>query len=288
MTLYSIFKQFKWRISLTIGLVVLEGCLFVLFPLVIGFAIDDLLNNSYTGLVQLAALGIAELVIGSARRCYDTRVYAGIYEALGVEVIVKDKSSSTSVLTARVNMLEELVEFFENTFPELFHSVINIAGTIIILFTFSLNIFYGCVLLAILTVIVFGVTSRRTINYNHHYNNALEQQVDVIENKQADSVKLYIRGLMRWNIKLSDLETINFSIVWLCAVGLLLFAIVDTVQVSNSTVQYGAVLSVVMYVFQYADGIIEIPENYQEWLRLKEISSRLSQDEFEDEHENEY
>ena len=279
MTLISIFKQFKWRISFTISLVLLEGYLFVLFPLVIGYAIDDLLNNSYYGLIQLAALGVAELVVGSARRFYDSRAYAGIYQELGTQVINNDNKSSTSILSARINMLEELVEFFENTFPDLFHSLINLIGTVIILYSFSQNIFYGCILLAILTVVVFGLTSKKTMAYNHHYNNALEEQVDIIDKRQPEKFKFYMRDLMRWNIKLSDLETINFSIVWLAIVGLFLFAIVDIIQNSTAAVEYGAVLSVVMYVFQYADGLIEIPENYQEWLRLKDISKRLGDDE---------
>ena len=278
MTLISIYKQFKWRISLTISLVMLEGYLFVLFPLVIGYAIDDLLKDSYRGLILLAALGIAELVVGSTRRFYDSRVYARIYEELGAQVINNDSASSTSILTARVNMLEELVDFFENTFPQLFHSIINLVGTIIILYSFSLNIFFGCLALAILTVIVFGLTSQRTISYNRHYNNALEEQVDVIEKRQPEKVKYYMRDLMRWNIKLSDIETINFSIVWLAVVALFLYSIFDMIQYSASPIEYGAVLSVVMYVFQYADGLIEVPVNYQEWLRLREISSRLSTD----------
>ena len=285
MTLISIFKQFKWRISLTISLVMLEGYLFVLFPLVIGYAIDGLLNDSYTGLMQLAALGIAELVVGSTRRFYDSRVYSGIYQKLGAQVVNNDSKSSTSILTARVNMLEELVEFFENTFPQLFHSIINLVGTVIILYSFSLNIFFGCIMLAILTAIVFGLTSKRTIDFNRYYNDALEEQVDVIEKRQPENVKNHMRDLMRWNIKLSDLETINFSIVWLAVVVLFLFAIVDMIQNNAGAIEYGAVLSVIMYVFQYADGVLEIPWNYQEWLRLKEISARLSTNDSEPETE---
>lgn len=282
MNLISIFKQFTLKICFTVGLVLLEGYLFVLFPLYIGYAIDGLLNDSYIGLYKLGALGIAELIVGSARRFYDSRIYAGIYEELGSKVITEDTESTTSILTARVNMFKELVEFFENTFPELFHSAINLIGTVVILYSFSLNIFLGCLLLVVLIVLVFGVTTKRTISYNHHYNNALEEQVNVIEKREPQKVRLYMKDLMRWNIKLSDLETINFSIIWLGMIGLLIYSIVETVNGGEHVVQYGAVLSVVMYVFQFAEGSLAIPEHYQEWLRLNEISSRLKNDDYND------
>lgn len=281
MRLTTIFKQFKFKISFTISLVLLEGYLFVLFPLYIGYAIDGLLNDSFIGLYKLGTLGVGELIVGAARRFYDSRIYAKIYEELGSKVITDDTVSTTSILTARVNMFKELVEFFENTFPELFHSVINLMGTIVILYSFSTNIFLGCLLLVALIILVFGVTTKRTILYNHHYNNALEEQVNVIEKREPKRIRLYMKDLMRWNIKLSDLETINFSIVWLSMIGLLIYSIVETVN-ADGTILYGAVLSVVMYVFQFAESSLGIPEHYQEWLRLNEISSRLQNDDYED------
>lgn len=79
MTLFSIYKRYKWRISLTMLLVFAEAVAMLLLPLVIGFAIDGLLVSSYNGVWQLAAVGFAVVIIGSLRRVYDTRVYAGIY-----------------------------------------------------------------------------------------------------------------------------------------------------------------------------------------------------------------
>ena len=81
-TLMGLFRRFKKRISLTLFLVLGEAILDILFPLFIGFAINGLLEKDYLGVTALAVLGILSLLVGSGRRFYDTRAYAGIYRTL--------------------------------------------------------------------------------------------------------------------------------------------------------------------------------------------------------------
>ncbi|MEM7514261.1 MAG: hypothetical protein AAF388_25270, partial [Bacteroidota bacterium] len=86
-------------------------------------------------------------------------------------------------------------------------------------------------------------------------------------------LKGHLAKLMKWNVKLSDLETLNFAIVWLLITALLILAIWWAVQNGN----VGFVFALVMYVFQYAESVVTLPYFYQQWLRLQEISERLSQ-----------
>ena len=78
---------------------------------------------------------------------------------------------------------------------------------------------------------------------------------------------------MRWNIRLSDLEAANFGIVWLFMVGLLVFSINSA---ADDNVDYGIIFAVVMYVFQFSESVTLLPFYYQQWLRLREISGRLT------------
>lgn len=256
------------------ALVLIEAALWLVFPLFIGNAIDGLINDDNTGLIRLGILGLAQLVTSALRRFYDTRVYSSIYENISVEAINDAKETKTTTLSARVSMIRELVEFFENTFPQLVMSIINLVGTLFILITLNINIFYGCLILLVLIAIVFGLSSKRTIHYNKNYNNALEEQVDIIERREPKEVKSFMKGLMRWNIKLSDLETFNFSAVWFGVIALIVFSVVDAV--GDGSVQQGVVLSIIMYVFQFAEETFNIPMHYQQWLRLREISGRIS------------
>lgn len=273
MTLLAIFKRYRWRISFTMLLVLLEAIGMLLLPLVIGFAIDGLLAGSYVGVWQLSAVGVGILVSGSLRRLYDTRLYSGIYVDISTETTEKDSLSDTSKLNARVLMLKELVEFFENSFPELMVSVIGLVGTVVILYTLDFEIFLGCLAVLLLIIVVFALTSNYTTKLNHHFNNTLEGQVTAIENRKATSIRGFMTGLMRWNIKLSDLETLIFGIIWLGMVGLIVFSVVEAV--GDGSLKVGAVMAIVMYVFQFAEGTGMLPLYYQQFLRLQEISNRL-------------
>ena len=79
--------------------------------------------------------------------------------------------------------------------------------------------------------------------------------------------------MMRWNIRLSDLEAANFGINWVFMIALLVFAVSAAV---TEAPEYGAVFALVMYVFQFMESVMMLPLFYQQWLRLREISGRLA------------
>ena len=266
-------KRFASRISLTLLLIVLESAGWILFPLVIGRAIDGILADSWHGLYELAILGIAAMGIAILRRIVDSRAYARIYAKLGEELVAGQTESSTSTKTARLGMLREIVEFLENSLPELILNVLQLAGVVLILSTLDLPIFVGCVVVICVTVAVYVLTGRLTTRFNRSYNDQYEQQVDAVESGDAARVGRHIRDMMRWNIKLSDLEAANYGIVWLFMIALLVFSIGAAAE---GIVEYGKVFAIVMYVFQFMEAVMALPLYYQQWLRLREISGRLT------------
>ena len=267
-------KRFAGRIALTLLLIVLESAGWILFPLVIGRAIDGVLADSWQGLYELAVLGIAAMAIAILRRIVDSRAYARIYAKLGEELVAGQSESSTSTKTARLGMLREIVEFLENSLPELITSVLQLAGVILILSTLNLPIFGGCVVVIGVTVAIYVLTGRLTTRFNRSYNDQYEQQVDAVESGDAARVGRHISDMMRWNIKLSDLEAANFGIVWLFMIALLVFSIGAA---AGDIVEYGKVFAIVMYVFQFMEAVMSLPLYYQQWLRLREISGRLTE-----------
>ena len=269
----ALLKRFGGRFALTLTLVVLESVGWTLFPLVIGRAIDSVLADSARGLYEFAGLGIAAMGIGLARRVIDSRAYARIYARLGEELVGRQSEDNTSTTTARLGMLREIVEFFENSLPGLITSVIGLAGTIAILSVLNRPVFIGCAVVIGATVVLYALTGRLTTRYNKGLNDEHERQVEAVESADAARVGRHLHDMMRWNIKLSDLEAANFGIVWLFMIALLVFSIETA---ADNTVQYGTVFAVVMYVFQFSESVILLPFYYQQWLRLREISGRLA------------
>lgn len=256
-----------------LALVLIDAGLLVLFPLFIGYAIDDALVKTYNGAVYLGLLGLATLLIGAFRRFYDSRFYARLYEKLGAQIGDREDLNSTTK-SAHLRLLNEVVEFFENSLPQLVNSTIGLIGTLIIIATLNMKILAGCGIVLLIVVLVYGLSVKKTIRYNAGYNDELERQVDMLEGHQPVLLRNHLRKLMKWNIRLSDLETINFSVVWLFMMAFLVLSIV--IAINDGITSYGAVFALVLYLFQFIETAIVMPLFYQQWLRLKEITGRLA------------
>ena len=265
-------KPFRRQLAFTMTLVLMEAVGWMLFPLVIGRAIDDVLEGTRRGLWELAGLGAATVGIYVARRVCDSRAYAKVYVRLSEELVARQAAVTVSAKTARLGMLREVVEFFENSLPTLVNSVFGIAGTALILWTLNLSIFLGCISVGMVAAVLYGFTGKFTTRCNEAFNNEYEKRVEAVESGVPRRVGRHVRRMMRWNIKLSDLEAANFGVVWVFMVALLVFSVNAAVE---NTDEYGKVFAVVMYVFQFMESVAMLPLYYQEWLRLREITGRL-------------
>ena len=268
----ALLKRFAGRFALTLSLVLLEAAGWTLFPLVIGRAIDSALADSVRGLYEFAGLGIGVMGLGIARRFVDSRAYARVFRRLGEELVAGDPAIGASTKTARLGMLQEFVEFFENQVPGLITGVIGLGGTLLILSALNRPVFFGCLAVTVVSAVLYALTGKLTTRYHEGLNDERERQVDAVESGDPARVGGHLQALMRWNIKLSDLEAVNFGVVWLFLMGLLGFSIGSVAQ---QTIEYGTVFAVVMYVFQFTESVIVLPLYYQQWLRLREISGRL-------------
>ncbi len=253
-------------------LVLLDAGLIVLFPLFIGYAIDDAMLKQFEGPILLGVLGFATLLVGAFRRFYDSRFYARVFEKLGTQIGSKE-NEPTSTRTAHLGFLSEVVEFLENSLPEIANNLVGLLGTLAIIAAIDFRVFIGCVIIMLVIIIVYWVTEKRTTRFNASYNDELEQQVNVVTKDSPILLRRHLKQLMKWNIKLSDLETINFSIVWLFMMAFLVLAIV--MVASDAGLSFGSIFSLILYLFQFIESTTVMPVFYQQWLRLKEITGRL-------------
>ncbi len=276
-SLKNLIIRFKWRISFTFSLVVLESLLHILYPLLIGYAINDLLEKEYRGIIHLAVLGSLSLIIGTARRFYDTRIYSGIYCHIAPEMVESEyqKDSSVSKISARSSLLTEFVEFLENSMPQVIGAIISLVGIVTIIASLNLKVFFACISLLVLIFTIYALTGKLNFNLNAKYNAQLETQVEALGSKDIDIVKTYFNTLMKWNIKLSDLETVNYLIIWIGVIALFIFTPITII--SSGVLKYGLVFSALMYVFEYIDIVISCPLYIQQLIRLKEITNRLAE-----------
>lgn len=277
-SLTDIARRFPGRIALTLLLVVAEALLGILFPLFIGWAVNDLVDSSYTGLLWLGGLGLLSLFIGSARRFYDTRIYSHIYTDYATRMVSEGKRQqlSLSQLSARSGLLTELVEFFEHSVPEIVFSLIGVVGVLGIVLTLNAGVFVACLGLLFVMTTVYLVTGNRQYRFHGQYNQVMEQRVDALAHATPTGRRAHFMQLMRWNIKLSDMETLNFGVIWLAVIALLVAAPVLTVSGADVTPEVGTLLAILIYVFDYSEKVVSLPYFVQQLIRLQEISDRLN------------
>ena len=275
-SLRAIASHYRGKVAITWLLLLIESLLALLFPLVIGYSVDDLLVDSFNGLYALVGLIVAVLIIGAARRFYDTRAYAAIYRDLGETMVAhkSEKGVATTSLTALVNLLQEIVEFFEHSAPELLGVIVSFVGVVIMLGLIDLNVMALCIVGSILVVLIYSFSSKRIYRYNVGMNDEFERQVDVLDDRRPRRVRLHLGRIMQWTIRLSDLETVNYSLGWLAMASVLAGSIYLIVE--NASISYGIKITSIMYVFEYIGVVMSLPLFYQQLVRLQEITARLS------------
>ncbi|MCR9141056.1 MAG: ABC transporter six-transmembrane domain-containing protein [bacterium] len=281
-SLSLLMRRYWSRTAFTWFLVVADGLLFLMFPLAIGWSVDGLIRGDYSGLLSLAILCGLVLITGAGRRFYDTRVYSGIYQEISREFVEREnrRGAPVSRTAARAGLFTELIEFLENSLPEIVNQAINFGGTLLVIAFIDLHIFLNCLIGAVFTLLVFSSSEKRIVALNKGLNDEQERQVEVIAENHASGIKAHFRRMMRWNIRLSDLETWNFAAAWAILATVLIASISASVDASGSDggqTQYGEIIAVIMYVFGFIESVMVFPLFYQQLLRLGDISRRLSE-----------
>ena len=139
LSLRILFRANRIPILASYALFMLENSLRLAQPLVLGLAINDLLNQSYRGLAWFIAQHLSHMLIGSLRQVYDTRVFAGIYRDLASEMVVaqRDANIDISRIAARSAMSRAYIEFFERHVPTLIRASWSVVGGMAMLYFYD-------------------------------------------------------------------------------------------------------------------------------------------------------
>ena len=277
LTLKTLVVRFKWQILLTNLMVFLESILGVLIPLFIGMAINDLLDQSFQGMIYLIVVSLSSVAIGSIRRVYDTRTYSRIYQIVAPEMVAKEQQADSSVskIIARTGLLAEIVEFLEWSVPAVVGAAVYLIAILVIIAGLNLHVFFASLFVLLLTIVVYVKTGKINFKLNKNYNDQLEIEVNALESRDNSFIQSYYRTLMQWNVKLADLGTFNYLIVMLGTTALLVYTPIAVIE--GGVYYYGLVFSAVLYVFEFVAALIALPDHIEQVIRLNEISSRLSE-----------
>ena len=263
----------------TYALTLIENVCTLAYPALTGHAVDDLVQREFRGLVMLVGVWLLHLAIAFARQRLDTRVFMGLYAQIASHIVgvQQEQGHGTSKVSARVEMVRDVVGFFEKEVPAMLHNVLAVVGSLVMLFIYDVDA--GFIAMAVL--LPMGLINawywRRAVRLNRGINNQIEREVDDIASGRVFRIRRHFWLLRRWRVKLSDTESWTWAVTELATIVALIFILIDFTQSPNFTA--GAIYAVLAYVYDYLEGLNQVPTIVNNIARLQDVRGRLAESE---------
>lgn len=272
----EIIRARRLAVAGTYTLTLLENVCTLAYPALTGRAVDDLVKREFTGLILLVAVWLVHLVLAFVRQRVDTRVFMGIYADVASHIVEVQQAQGhgTSKVSARVEMVRDIVGFFEKEVPAMFHNVVAVVGSLAMLFTYDVDA--GFIAMAVLLP-MFAINAwywRRATRLNRTINNQIEREVDDIESGSPFRVMRHFRLMRRWRVRLSDAESWTWGVTELATIVALVLILVDFTQSPAFTA--GAIYAVLAYIYDYLEGLNQVPTVVNSLARLRDVRARLT------------
>jgi ABC-type multidrug transport system fused ATPase/permease subunit len=274
-SLRGLFAAYRWQILFTYGLFTLENLLVLAQPLVLGLAINGLLQSSYLGLGLFVVQHFSHVLIGTLRRMYDARAFIRIYNDLASRLVLEQRRREVDVsrVAARSALSREIVDFFERYLPVLLQGLYAVSGALVMLTFYDWRLVPWCLGL-VLPLWLFNTSyARKTLRLSRSLHDELEQEVEVITDGRTAAVEGHYHRVGSWRIRLMDAEAINFSVMEVFVLGLLAVALVRSCLLPGASA--GDIFAVFRYVLMFITGLDGVPMLVQQLSRLHDISRRI-------------
>lgn len=265
----------RLSIAGTYSLTLLENLCMLAYPAITGWAVDGLLKGSYRGLSALIAVWLVHLVTAFVRQRFDTRVFMGLYARLAVLTVAEQQrlGHGTSIVSARVEMMRDMVGFFEADVPAMFSQVVTVVGSLVMLFTYDLQA--GLIAMAVL--LPMGLVNawywRRALRLHRGLNDQIEREIADIEAARPLRLRRHFGRVRRWHVQLSDSESWTWTVTELATIVALVVLLIDFTR--SASFSAGAIYAVLAYVFDYLEGLDSAPALVNNVARLRDIRARL-------------
>ncbi len=268
-------RPFRWRISLTYALTMIEDLLELSYPWATGLAINGLLAQDYRMAAPVMIAWLLHTAVGGARQMYDTRLYTKVYNAIVIDTVLRQREAGIEPTTvaARSTMSREFVTFFEKDMPVVINAVVGIVGSAAILFYYDLLIGAAVTLLFAPVAIINRNYMRLSLTLNAGLNNQLEHEVRVIDAGERQAVAGHFAAVRDWRVKLSDADARNWTAIEL--LSMLVFVLVLLRVAYLPAPETGTIFAIFFYVWRLMEKLDLSPQIVQQLMRLKDIRRRI-------------
>jgi hypothetical protein len=274
-SLWGIFAAYRWRILATYGLFSLENLLRLAQPLVLGWAVRDLLQSSMLGLALFLGQHILYLAVASGRRLNDTRCFTRIHADLATGVVLEQRGRDVEVsrVAARSSLSREVVDFFERDMVVAIYCLYSVLGALAMLAWADPVLVCYCLAMILPAFLLSRWVGPQSLLLHGRLNDEVEREVEVIERAQPGEVRGHFDLIRRWRIALSDRDAFSYAVLETLIFVAMAAALMRTC--ARPGVDAGTIFAVLGYVLVYTSGIVNVPLLVQQLSRLRDIRNRL-------------
>lgn len=262
-------------IAFTYALSFFENLLELSYPWAIGVAVNGLIVGEPSLVWPLVAIWLTHIAVGFARQRYDTRLFARLNARMAERMVAEQRSKGAAVseVSARVEMVDELVSFLEEDVPVLLATLIGLLGSVVLLAFYDLV--SGAVMLGLLVPIVAinFATGLRAFRNNVDLNSTYERQVEVIAELRPRRWSEHFTRMAELRVRLSDLDALSWSLGQLFTLGAVVYVLFRAASVEGAMA--GDVFAALAYALRIEQSIGYAPAFAQQLGRLLDIRERI-------------
>jgi ABC-type multidrug transport system fused ATPase/permease subunit len=275
--LQSIWSKNWSSIVLVYLLNITESICSLLIPSSVGLLINSIIHHTAIGFVAFAVAYIGWQGLAMVRKIMDTWIFSGIYNEICLDTIEQHtevmEANETSKLNARIELLKQVVAFFETDFPFMVTSVVSIVGSAWLLYFYNASLLLVCLLVIVPSLWVNYWFGRRLQAITAHVNDEYEKQLDVLARRNSMELRSYFANVRKLNIRRSNMQAYNFGTLEIFVFAMIFMSVV--IICSTPAMSYGDIVASYGIVLRFAYGFDFIPHLTERWASMRDIDSRL-------------
>jgi ABC-type bacteriocin/lantibiotic exporter with double-glycine peptidase domain len=273
----TIWQRNKASIGFIYFLNIVEEICYVLIPSAAGMLINTFIYGTGYGVWAFLGVYLGWQGIATLRKILDTITFTKVYNQVCLQTIEhhKEEGIEVSKINARIELLKQVVSFFEIDLPFMMNSVVSIIGSAILLYFYNPMLLIICLLIIFPSLFINYFFGKKMIKVSAQVNDQYEKQIDVITYQNMEGIKRYFEEVRQFNIRKSSLEAYNFGILELFVFTMIMASIYVICKTPN--VNYGDIVASYGIILRFAYGFDFIPHITSKVASMKDIQNRLEE-----------
>jgi ABC-type multidrug transport system fused ATPase/permease subunit len=274
----NIWQNHKVKISQTYTLNIIENVSNMLLPAASGLLIDGFIAKKMDGLWFFIAAYVFWYGTAMIRRVYDTKVFTKIYNDVSIKTIVhhQEENIDSGTINARIELLKQMVNFFEVDMPFLMNNLIQMFGAFVLLYFYDPKVMVVCLVVILPSFAINYFFGKKMLSVATEVNDKYEQQLEMIQSKANESSLVsYFNIVRKLNIRKSNLEAWNFGILEIFVLLMIIASLYMICQ--NPLLKHGDIVAIYGYITRFAYSFDFIPHLTAKLSVVKDIENRLKE-----------